>query len=367
MEKRTAEIIMICKGQHDYGKDLGYKEAITAYLSDHCGCPIEYYADGTIVNRVILDAALDYIDSINVHRPSSFLRGAMDSYNLHNNPLIDKKLNTDWYEAVCGAFSIAQVKKDGEYINGFTEENTQFVHKSEKIKSSPENKRKKLLETAKPILFNTENVKAILGGLKTETRRIAHINTEFGCRSNQEHYFIRDDFADSQYTGYVCKHCGFGVSPPHTKYPVGSSFIRPQYEIGDILYIRETWTELETVHGVPYYAYKADDDTLHHSAGENFTCWHPSIHMPKTVARTFLQITDVRLERLQDITECGTAKEGIRTDIQSLRFDDPDYVENWGGIQLFQSLWDRTIQPEKLKDFGWSANPWVWVYEFKVI
>ena len=130
MDKRTSEIIMICKGNHDYGENLNHKEAIAAYLSDRCMCPIEEYADGRIVNDVIWDAALDYIDSMKEHRPSSFLRSVMDSYNLHNNPFIDKKHNIDWYEAVCGAFSVAQVRKNGEYINGFTEENTEFVHKT---------------------------------------------------------------------------------------------------------------------------------------------------------------------------------------------------------------------------------------------
>ena len=132
MEKRTAEIIMICKGRHNYGEDLGHKQAIAAYLSDQCACPIEEYADGRIVNEVIWVAALDYLDSIKEFRPSSFLRAVMDSYNFHNNPLIDKKHNIDMYEAVCGAFSVAQVRKDGEYINSFTEENTQKVHKHER-------------------------------------------------------------------------------------------------------------------------------------------------------------------------------------------------------------------------------------------
>ena len=137
MEKRTAEIIMICKGNHDYGEHLSHKQAIAAFLSDHCLCPIEYYADGSIVNSVIWSAALDYLDSINAHRPSSFIRCAMDSYNLHNNPLVDKKHNVDWYEAVCMAFSDAQVRNtQGEYINGFTEENTQFVYKRDKFKTA---------------------------------------------------------------------------------------------------------------------------------------------------------------------------------------------------------------------------------------
>ena len=131
MEKRTAEIIMVCKGRHDFGEYLSHKEAIAAYLSDRCACPIEEYADGNIVNQVIWEAALDYIDSIDVHIPSSFLRAVMDSYHLHNNPFIDKKQHIDLYEAACGAFSVAQVRMDGEFINGFTEENTRFVRRGE--------------------------------------------------------------------------------------------------------------------------------------------------------------------------------------------------------------------------------------------
>lgn len=124
MENRTAEIIMICKGHHDYGKNMSHKQAIAAYLSDDCFCPIEFISDRD-VNDVIWVAALDYVDGLK--KPSSFLRAVMDSYNLHNNPLIDKKLNVDMFGAVCGAFSIAQVKADGCYINGFTKENTREV------------------------------------------------------------------------------------------------------------------------------------------------------------------------------------------------------------------------------------------------
>lgn len=130
MDKRTAEIIMICKGNHDFGDFLNHKQAIAAYLSDRCLIPIEYYEDGRFVNEAIWNAALDYLDSIKDCRPSSFLRSVMNSYDLHNNSLMDKKYNVDMYEAVCGAFSVAQVRKaSGEYINGFTEENTQYVYK----------------------------------------------------------------------------------------------------------------------------------------------------------------------------------------------------------------------------------------------
>ncbi len=131
MNKRTAEIIMICKGQHEYGQGLGYKQAIAAFLSDHCNCPPEFYNDGVIVNRAILDAALDYLDNINAHNPSAFIRNIFDAYHLHNNPLVDAKYHADWYDAICDALSNADVRSDsGEYINGFTEENIQVVRRA---------------------------------------------------------------------------------------------------------------------------------------------------------------------------------------------------------------------------------------------
>ena len=93
--------------------------------------------------------------------------------------------------------------------------------------------------------------------------------------------------------------------------------------------------------------------------------WHPSIHMPKEAARIFLKVTDVRVERLQDMSEVDTAKEGIRTDIQTHRLDDPGFIENVGGVELFKQLWDSTIKKEDIDLYGWDANPYVWVIEFE--
>lgn len=202
----------------------------------------------------------------------------------------------------------------------------------------------------KPILFNTEMVWALLDGKKTVTRRVAkNINPNICCQCEEkfDHDFIRDDFIeDSKFTGYVCRKCGYGVSPPHSKYPVGTSYIKPPYQIGDILYVRETWG-----------TYTPDPDkcypTLHFKASEvdppKGMKWRPSIHMPKEVARIFLRVTDVRVERLQDIDDDSVAAEGL----------------NVG--EPFDELWNKTIKPKDRNQYGWDANPWVWVISFEQI
>ena len=77
--------------------------------------------------------------------------------------------------------------------------------------------------------------------------------------------------------------------------------------------------------------------------------WHPSIHMPREAARIFLRVTDVRVERVQDIDDDGVVAEG-------LNIGDP-----------FDELWDSTIKPADRALYGWDANPWVWVIEFERI
>ena len=70
---------------------------------------------------------------------------------------------------------------------------------------------------------------------------------------------------------------------------------------------------------------------------------------------------------MQEIDEVGTAKEGIRTDVLTCRFDDPDFVENIGGVPIFAKLWDSTVRKDAIDKFGWDANPWVFVYSFERI
>ena len=245
------------------------------------------------------------------------------------------------------------------------------------------------MDKLKPILFNTEMVKAIMDGRKTVTRRIANINAEITCTDGTtNHEFVPDIFNQTidKPTGFVCRKCGFGVAPRHSCAPCGTSLFRPRYWPGDILYVRETWAELETVYGIPYYAFRADDDLLHHSIGESFTGWHPSIHMPKEAARIFLQVKSVRVERLQSITEDQALAEGVPDEWpmdpvycpvckgeglvgavhpETLGYMDVDCPCCEKAVSRFANLWNSTIKPDDLLTFGWEANPWCWAIEFE--
>lgn len=192
----------------------------------------------------------------------------------------------------------------------------------------------------KPILFNTEMVKAILDGRKTMTRRIIKYPS-FGYFENE---------------------------PPKVKC---------NYKVGDILYVRETYMEHRThfiPNGLPnpHILYKANYDNLESSM---MSCgidqWKPSIHMPKIYARLFLRVTDVRVELLQDISSKQIVKEGVRTGVithylKQMPFDSEEYIHE-AHTMAFRDIWDSTIKPKDLSLYGWEANPWVCVIEFEVI
>lgn len=169
----------------------------------------------------------------------------------------------------------------------------------------------------KPILFNTNMVKAILEGRKTQTRRV--------CKGYGE-----------------CNPVQIGYHPP--------------FNPGDILWVRETWHK-----DVGRYMYKAsyaDNEKFYRNGEKVQIKWHPSIHMPKAAARIFLRVKDVRVEKLNAIlAHAGeVAKEGI------------PYSDEWdieaSGLR-FKELWDSTIKPADRDKYGWAANPWVWVIEFE--
>lgn len=187
----------------------------------------------------------------------------------------------------------------------------------------------------KPILFNTEMVRAILDGKKTCTRRIVK-----GA--------IPDD-AMWGYTMFTPKGCISCRGVYADEY--GEKFFRLPYQQGDILYVRETWCKGSWMNEKERYYYKADDN--------DFLCtWHPSIHMPKEAARVWLKVTDVRVERLQDIDGKGCVKEGIEE--EPLKDVGEEFVKG-----MYHDLWDSTIKKSDLDRYSWQANPWVWVIEFE--
>lgn len=196
----------------------------------------------------------------------------------------------------------------------------------------------------KPILFNTEMVRAILEGRKTVTRRVA--------KKVPTNTHRVEPIESGQF------ECYYGDYLPEVKgFFDGSTIVTPPYQVNDILYVRETWRELITPVGAAKdYSYKAD---IHNAMMSVFNgLWRPSIHMPKEAARLFLRVTDVRVERLQDMKPEDALKEGVKETFPPLAVDE------------FRDIWNSTLGRKHTPEYYsncWSNNPYVWVIEFEVI
>lgn len=184
----------------------------------------------------------------------------------------------------------------------------------------------------KPILSNTEMVRSILEGRKTVTRRAVKPQPESRPTPMKK---------DSCWPG-----C-FAIQGT-------AKVIRPPYQPGDTLWVRETWAK--SMAGT--FMYQADDKAI------MVERWRPSIHMPREAARLFLRVTGVRVERLKDIDGHGILKEGIDNGKSN-----PAMGTRWENMQsmAFAELWNNTIKPSDRALYGWAANPWVWVIEFERI
>lgn len=235
----------------------------------------------------------------------------------------------------------------------------------------------------RPILFNTDMVRAILDGTKATTRRIV-----------KSPYFVDD-------SGIV--PLGMRTAPRGGKLErqIGvMPYPDNPYKINDILYVRETWAFMNCINcdgdyrrpenvppcydtqAVEYddgdsisdgcFIYRADCRT-----SERIT-WRPSIHMPKEAARIWLLVTDVRVERLQDITDDDCMKEGIQAwtkDGKLYKYypadKDGDFPNcEWSDCprspwDAMKRVWNSTIKKSELSCYGWDTNPWVWVIEFE--
>jgi hypothetical protein len=190
-----------------------------------------------------------------------------------------------------------------------------------------------ILQTAKPILFSTPMVKALLNGTKTQTRRVIKPQPEFTPGIQM----YGDKWVDARFAAPSVMHETL-KSQPH-------------YRPGDLLYVREMWNGItfgnEKQGTRVEYWYKAGDK-FEDSADEK---WRPSIHMPKQAARLFLRVTDVRTERLQEITNEGAKAEGM---------DDIPHCQH-GYLANFILFWDELNVKRR---YRWDLDPWVWVYTF---
>jgi len=206
----------------------------------------------------------------------------------------------------------------------------------------------------RPILFSGDMVRAILEGRKTQTRRL--VNPQPIVGSGQEIVQVAsNDFWVGTNNGHFSGHsstrfsCKFGQS-------------------GDQVWVKETFA-IHPDYNPPYnfdgqYVYRATDPDWETTDGWK---WKPSLFMPREASRIFLEITEVRVERLQDISENDAWKEGIE-------FKRPPINQNATGFRHYQSgfynaknaqhsyqtLWEKINGPE-----SWDLNPWVWVVEFK--
>jgi len=210
-----------------------------------------------------------------------------------------------------------------------------------------------------PILFSTEMVKAILEGRKTQTRRVMKIQPDFEpsfCIVDSILSIWKYQFAKGKFP-----KCSGAASKP---------FLCPFGKPGDLLWVRETWVwwDGDDVYGPGYYY--AETFGQKENVPKGFPSWKPSIHMPKAAARIWLEVTAVRVERLQDISERDCIAEGI----ESFR-----PVPGDGGAETYYKMYDTgKFAPFSKRSFeslwesingpgSWEQNPWVWVITFKKV
>lgn len=214
----------------------------------------------------------------------------------------------------------------------------------------------------KPILFNTEMVKAILDGRKTCARRLVK------PQPDEKHIFPLGFVTDSIEKKEV--GCfGFGID----EYGGSIQYVKPPYQLGDILYVRETWMDYAGL-----TMYKADCD-IYRLDSLNFAGfgWEPSIHMPKEAARIWLKVTDVKVERLQEMKPVDVIKEGAYPDCwdclntygesgSQCCYGTEEQCSQCDEVMMeWERLWNSTIKKSDLDCHGWDANPWVWEIEFE--
>lgn len=191
----------------------------------------------------------------------------------------------------------------------------------------------------KPILFNTDMVRAILEGRKTVTRRDPF-------QTPPDYDVLKGLYRDSKERLCALFQCG---NDPTTE----TAYAR--YDRGNILWVREAFGMASDLLGaIPGPVYRADytDSELCSIRAKHYR-WRPSIHMPREAARIFLKVTSVRVERLQDI---------------NLDPPGPDNQVIKEGLHYlcdFIAVWEMTIKPANRPLYGWDANPWVWVIEFE--
>lgn len=215
----------------------------------------------------------------------------------------------------------------------------------------------------RPILFSAPMVRALLEGRKTQTRRILKpVGHDDGFvivqQDNCKLWPYRSDDGESLFVT---------IRGQTHEIPMECPYGQP----GDMLYVRETWREIAGL--IEYRATLSD-----RQSPDNLFRWRPSIHMPRWASRITLELVrNVRVERLQDISEEDAKAEGLRAitkDGKLVKYGIPDrdglpgtdnhgwpWVDwNTDPVAAYRRLWESVNGPG-----SWAANPWVWVIEFR--
>ncbi|EOT6765125.1 hypothetical protein ACOA15_002383 [Klebsiella oxytoca] len=243
--------------------------------------------------------------------------------------------------------------------------------------------------TERGMIFNAEMVRAILDGRKTQTRRIMKVQPKPSKSRPGDFWFSSKKLESMVHVSDLAP----GNSPIADYHLFIQEHCCPFGAVGDRIWVRETWGvvshELDedgriqpwtpdrpatVIHEMPfgngYYSghaiYAADGDfTWGDDDGyeDGRSCWKPSIHMPRAASRILLEITDVRVERLNAISEEDARAEGI-IDGGCLNCGEPEPCgcanPEPDATDAFAYLWQSIYGQE-----SWNANPWVWVIEFK--
>lgn len=203
------------------------------------------------------------------------------------------------------------------------------------------------------MIFNGEMVRAILDGRKTQTRRPIKWKqtrfTEIGEREDGSKWPWSED---AEHACDFWHPCPFGA-------------------VGDRIWVRETFAALESGSYEQVKPQEGHCQDLRYAATDRLAKsdadirgykWVPSIHMPRWASRILLEITDVRVERLNSIHDVDAMREGIQnlTTCSHADFGIPGVVNAQHPVRAFQLLWESIYGAD-----SWRANPWVWVIEFK--
>lgn len=216
----------------------------------------------------------------------------------------------------------------------------------------------------RPMLFSTPMVQALLNGTKTQTRRLKGLEI-----ANNHNYYLEYKGLSSLWDETLKNKGVCFVFNPNDKSPKNLVFDRliqcSPINIGDIIWVRETFGMEHSTNllNVKFPIYKTDSNSY------LIDKWKSSLFMPKYVCRLWLKVTNVRIERLQDISEQDALNEGIICEwieLTTMTFTAMDYLTgkmkfDFSAKDSYKSLWEKINGKD-----SWDKNPWVFVYDFEV-